>query len=66
MPSAYRVAPIFLIRMAGVPFETLERLSTRGTTQIARELLVRQDRFGQAKADLEEFLRREHNELPRK
>lgn len=49
--------------MAGVPFETLERLSTRGTTQIARELLVRQDRFVHAKAGVEEFLRREHNEL---
>jgi hypothetical protein len=49
--------------MAGVPFETLEHLSTSGTTQVARELIVRQDRFVQAKAALEKFLRQEHNEL---
>jgi hypothetical protein len=26
--SAYRVAPIFLIRMAGVPFDVLGKLAT--------------------------------------
>jgi hypothetical protein len=36
---SYRVAPIFLIRLAGVPFEVLELLSTRETCQVARRLL---------------------------
>jgi len=42
VPS-YQVAPIFLIRLAGVPFEVHERLATRDTNKAARELLVRQD-----------------------
>jgi hypothetical protein len=39
VPSAYQVAPIFLIRMAGVPFERIEQLATRETSAIARELI---------------------------
>jgi len=44
VPSAYRIAPIFLIRMAGVPFDILEPLATRDTNKAARELLVRQNK----------------------
>lgn len=34
----YRVAPLFLIRLAGAPFDILERLSTVGTSKEARIL----------------------------
>lgn len=33
---SYRVAPIFLIRLAGAPFDVLERLATPETAKIAR------------------------------
>jgi hypothetical protein len=41
---SYRVAPIFLIRLAGVPFDRLERLATPETTNIARGLIVGQNK----------------------
>lgn len=56
--SSYRVAPIFLIRMAGVPFEPIERLATPATAAAARELLVRQKEFARAKAEVEHLLGR--------
>ena len=56
--SSYRVAPIFLIRMAGVPFEPMERLATTATAEAARGLLVRQEEFARAKAEVEHLLRR--------
>jgi hypothetical protein len=37
--SEYAVAPIFLIRSAGVPFDLLEQLGTTGASAAARELL---------------------------
>jgi lantibiotic biosynthesis dehydratase-like protein len=39
--AGYRVAPIFLIRMAGVPFETLARLATSKVSAAARLLLAK-------------------------
>ena len=42
--------------MAGVPFDVLENLSTRGTTQAARELIARQAEFSQAKTEVEQLL----------
>ncbi|MDQ6911620.1 MAG: hypothetical protein M3119_06595 [Verrucomicrobiota bacterium] len=60
MPG-YRIAPIFLIRAAGVPFDHLERLATPRATAAARELLVRQREFADAKANVELLLRtRDH------
>ena len=60
--SGYRVAPIFLIRLAGVPFEILERLATVGTAAAGRELLVRRDEFSQARSGVEQLLAsRKHN-----
>src|SRR5207302_777742 len=41
---SYRVAPIFLIRLAGVPFDRLERLATSETTNTARGLIVGQNK----------------------
>ncbi|HEX8491055.1 MAG TPA: hypothetical protein VF626_08555, partial [Chthoniobacterales bacterium] len=55
--SSYRVAPIFLIRMAGVPFEVLEKLETTKTAELARELVARQNAFANAKAEVEALLR---------
>lgn len=55
--SSYRVAPIFLIRMAGVPFDILEQLATVETARLGRELVVRQDEFASAKAEVEQLLR---------
>ena len=61
--SAYRVAPIFLIRMAGVPFNVLEKLATVETARLARELVVRQDEFARAKAEVERILGRPRHGL---
>jgi hypothetical protein len=36
----YRVAPIFLIRLAGAPFETVERLATPETSKTARDFVA--------------------------
>ena len=43
--------------MAGVPFEVLEGMATRDTSEAARELLVRQEEFSEAKAAVEQLLR---------
>jgi hypothetical protein len=42
VPAGYRVAPIFLIRMAGVPFEVTEELATPATFATARKVLAKQ------------------------
>ena len=55
MPK-YRVAPIFLIRTAGVPFDILERLATRETSALARELLRKRERLSESRARAEKFL----------
>ena len=56
MSDSYRVAPIFLIRMAGVPFEALSQLATVKTAAAARELLVRQERLATARNTAERFV----------
>jgi len=43
--------------MAGVPFDVLEKLGTVETARLARELVVRQDEFVKARAEVEELLR---------
>src|SRR6266403_2794962 len=43
--------------MAGVPFDVLENLATVETARLARELVVRQDEFAKARAEVEELLR---------
>jgi hypothetical protein len=60
--AGYRIAPIFLIRMAGVPFENLERLATGKTAQAARKTILAEDEFARTKAKVEELLAsRKHN-----
>ena len=49
--------------MAGAPFETVEQLSTRTTSCAARELLVRQGNFADAKAAAEKLFAHRINEL---
>ena len=58
MSDAYRVAPIFLVRMAGAPFEMLEQLSTCATSSVAREFLDRQKNFTAAKEVAEKLFAR--------
>jgi len=41
---SYRIAPIFLIRLAGVPFDTVKCLATPETSAAARELVTTQSR----------------------
>jgi hypothetical protein len=50
--------------MAGVPFDILERLATVETARLARELVVRQDEFARAKAEVEALLRHRGHGLP--
>lgn len=60
--AGYRIAPIFLIRMAGVPFENLERLATVNTAHAARETIAAENEFAHTKANVEELLAsRKHN-----
>ena len=54
--AGYRIAPIFLIRMAGVPFEALEILATSAVARAARGLIAAETEFAQAKAEFEGFL----------
>ena len=56
MSGSYRVAPIFLIRMAGVPFEPMERLATPRTAAAGREVLVRREEFAKARSEVEHLL----------
>jgi hypothetical protein len=57
----YRVAPIFLIRLAGVPFEAVERLATRKTSQAAAEMLALEHRpvTGETETHFANLLERE-------
>lgn len=49
--SSYEVAPIFLIRMAGVPFDVLESLSTPAAFAAARKLLTPGDHVDTTSAE---------------
>lgn len=55
-PPQYQVAPIFLIRVAGVPFEHLERLGTPATCEAARGLIDRQTELAEAELQLQQTL----------
>jgi hypothetical protein len=61
--SAYQIAPLFLIRIAGVPFESLERVQSTGTAGAARELIITEAIFGKAKKKALELLQRPKNGL---
>lgn len=61
MPVSYQFAPIFLIRLAGVPFDHVERLGTPKTCAAARALLVRPKDTVAGESQLQETLERELN-----
>jgi hypothetical protein len=63
VPS-YQVAPIFLIRIAGVPFDILEAIATPETFIAARELLVRQKEYAEAKTNAGAFIQAPDHRLP--
>lgn len=49
--------------MAGVPFDVVEDLATAETARLARDLVVRQDEFARAKAEVESILGRPRHGL---
>jgi hypothetical protein len=58
----YSVAPIFLIRLAGVPFDVVQQLATPETSAAARQLLIKRLEFEKAKSNVEQLLgSRRHN-----
>jgi hypothetical protein len=57
VPSAYELAPVFLIRMAGVPFDFVERLATPHAISAARELLRQKQQLARVTAETESFFR---------
>jgi hypothetical protein len=54
--SGYGIAPLFLIRAAGVPFDTLDRLGTPDTSAAARRLLKERARLADALEAAERLL----------
>ncbi len=63
MSQGYQVAPIFLIRMAGAPFDVVEQLATTKTSKAARELIVRQTDYAAAKIAMEKELASQRKKL---
>lgn len=63
MSSAYQIAPLFLIRSAGVPFESLKEVQSTGTAAATRELIITEAIFGRAKKKALELLQRPKNGL---
>jgi hypothetical protein len=61
--SAYGIAPLFLIRIAGVPFEPLERIESARTAAAARELIATEENLARAKKKALELLQRPQNGL---
>ena len=61
--AGYRIAPIFLIRMAGVPFDTLEKLATTATSRVGREFVAAATDFSQTKASVERILASRQHDL---
>jgi hypothetical protein len=60
--SSYRVAPIFLIRMAGVPFDVIEGIATPKSVALAWEL-IRKESALQSAIDQVEVYFRSHQTL---
>lgn len=56
MSGNYKLAPIFLIRAAGVPFDILKGLETCETAKLARELLAARNKVETARSVAEGLL----------
>jgi hypothetical protein len=61
--ASYRIAPIYLIRMAGVPFDILEKISTPKTSAAARELIAFETKFSQTKLVVERLIAARRNQV---
>lgn len=57
MQPAYRVTPLFLIRIAGVPFDALDSLATSKAIEVGRELIRAQKECDKVKQAAEGFFR---------
>jgi hypothetical protein len=57
VPEGYRVAPIFLIRLPGVPFESIEALGTPRIASLARQLYAARNERRKARAAVEKICR---------
>ncbi len=49
MSATYEIAPLFLIRIAGVPFDAVDGIATTSTAAAARELIFTQDNLERTK-----------------
>jgi hypothetical protein len=61
--AGYEAAPIFLIRMAGVPFDEISKIATVRISDAARNLIDARERFVRAQADAQALLGRRDNGL---
>jgi hypothetical protein len=65
VPSPYRIASPFLIRLAGAPFDVLEQLATTEASAAARELLAIERDLADLRPAAWAFLRERERELTR-
>ncbi|HJT80213.1 MAG TPA: hypothetical protein VJ719_03365, partial [Chthoniobacterales bacterium] len=56
MASDYAIAPIFLIRMAGVPFDLLDKLATPRTTFAARKAIAAEKELSSILEELQQIV----------
>jgi Lantibiotic dehydratase, N terminus len=63
VPSAYRIASPFLIRLAGVPFDVLEELATPNASASARDLLAQENELHRLKRTALDFVSRRNSGL---
>src|SRR5438105_13783633 len=65
MPATYEIAPLFLIRIAGVPFDAVDGIATTSTAAAARELILAEANLEQTKKVAIDLLGRRGNRLTR-
>ena len=61
----YGIAPVFLLRIAGIPFEILEELSTRRVTDAAQELILAEKNLVSARSEIAQEFARRKERIPR-
>ena len=63
MSATYQIAPLFLIRIAGVPFDAVDGIATTSTAAAARELILTEDNLERTKQAAIDLLSRRENGL---
>jgi hypothetical protein len=63
VPATYEIAPLFLIRIAGVPFDMIGGIATTSTAAAARELILTEDNLERTKKAAVDLLGRRDNGL---